>query len=312
MKEIFNIRRFGALTVKFYRENMKTHLLFIAVLVLVTFLCVCEFNPFRIEYFSLYEGCSLRKTDFYTSVFWGVLWASSLFVAVYSFREVMSKHKSVSALLLPASVFEKYLLVFLHSTVVILLLNLLVFYSTASIARTYKYVGMEKVILTEGWFGLKIPTPAPGQKVMRPKIGNVFVFGKHNPLFSTQITNSDGTYGKRNYRMSRALSWNLLAIFWLFNIAIFMWGSITFRKRTVLLTLLLHLIVWGALGWLAVEWADAIYRSRPVLFVIKYLQISPIDFNMWVSVSPWWMATLYIFPLTYFAVIWLKLKNKQV
>ena len=89
MNEIFNIRRFGALTVKFYRENMKTNLLFIIVLALLTFLCVCKFNPFRIEYFSLYEDVTQRMRDFYTRVFWGVLWASSLFVAVYSFREVM-------------------------------------------------------------------------------------------------------------------------------------------------------------------------------------------------------------------------------
>ena len=310
MKEIFNIRRFWALAVKFYRENMKTNLLFIAVLVLFTFLCVCQFNPFRIEYFSSYEGSLSRMKYFYMQVFWGILWISSLFVAVYSFREVMSKHKSVNALLLPASVFEKYLLVFLHSTVVILLLNLLVFYSTASIARTYKYVGMENVDITEGWFGMKIPKPVPGQNVVRPEIGNVFDFGKDSRLFSATVSDADGNVGEKEYRMTKALSWNLLVIFWLFNVGFFMWGSITFRKRTVLLTILTHLVVLGALGWIAVKWADMIYRSRPTSFTIKDLWIVPSNPDIWFS--PWWLMTLYIFPVTYFIVIWLKLKNKQV
>lgn len=310
MNEIFNIRRFGALTVKFYRENMKTNLLFITVLALLTFLCVCKFNPFRIEYFSLYEDVTQRMRDFYTRVFWGVLWASSLFVAVYSFREVMSKHKAVNALLLPASVFEKYLLVFLHSTVVILLLNLLVFYSTASLARSYKYVGMEKVVLTESWFGMKIPKALPGQETVRPEIGNVFEFGKDHALFSATITDPDGTVGMKEYRISKALSWNLLLVFWFFHVSLFMWGSITFRKRTVLLTILTHIAVWGILGWLAVKWADLIYRSRPGLFVIKDLWFVPSNPDLWFS--PWWLMTLYIFPVTYFTVIWLKLKNKQV
>lgn len=309
MKEIFNIKRFWALTVKFYRENMKTNLLFIAVMVLFTFLCVCQFNPFKIEYFSLYEDCSLRMKDFYTRVFWGVLWGSSLFVAVYSFREVMSKHRAVNALLLPASVFEKYLLVFLHSTVVVLVLNLAVFYSTASVASTYKYIGMEKVVLTEGWFGMEIPKAVPGQKTVRPKIGNVFDFSKDNPLFSVKVNKPDGTVVKE-YRKTKALSWNLLVIFWLFNVSFFMWGSITFRKRTVLLTILIHAIVWGTLGWIAVKLADMIYRSRSTLFLIKDLGIIPSEPDIWVS--PWWLVTLYIFPVTYFVVIWLKLKNKQV
>lgn len=310
MNEIFNIRRFGALTVKFYRENMKTNLLFIVVLALFTFFCVCKFNPFRIEYFSLYEDVAQRMRDFYTRVFWGVLWGSSLFVTVYSFREVMSKHKAVNALLLPASVFEKYLLVFLHSTVVILLLNLLVFYSTASLARTYKYVGMEKMVLTESWFGMKIPKALPGLETVRPEIGNVFEFGKDNALFSATVTDSDGTVGMKKYRISKALYWNLLVIYWLFTVSFFMWGSITFRRRTVLLTLLTHITVWGILGWLAVKWADLIYRSRPSLFVIQDLWFVPSNPDPWIS--PWWLMALYIFPVTYFTVIWLKLKNKQV
>lgn len=310
MKEIFNIRRFGALALKFYRENMKTNLLFTAVLVVFTFLCVCQFNPFRIVYFSSTEDCTMRMTDFYMQVFWAILWVSSAFVAVYSFSEVMSKHKSVNALLLPASVFEKYLLVFLHSTVVILLLNLLVFYSTASIARSYKYVGMEKVVMTEGWFGIKIPKPVPGQEVIHPKIGNVFDFGKNMRMFSSTVTDSEGNVSAKEYRMTIALGWNLLLIYWLFTVALFMWGSITFRKRTVLLTILIHVVTWGILGWVAVKWADMIYRSRPALFMIKDLMINYSVSDM--RISPWWLITLYIFPLTYFVVIWLKLKNKQV
>lgn len=311
MKEIFNIRRFGALAVKFYRENMKTNLLFTIVLVVITFLCVCQFNPFKIVYFSsTYEDCSTRMTDFYMKVFWGILWGSSMLAAVYSFSEVVSKHKAVSALLLPASVFEKYLLVFLHSTVVILLLNLLVFYSTASIARTYKYVGMEEVVMTEGWFGMKVPKPVPGQAVVHPKIGNVFKIDKNMRLFSSTVTDSKGNVSVKEYRTTKALGWNLVLIYWLFNVALFMWGSITFRKRTVLLTILIHVVTWGVLGWVAVKWADMIYRSRPLVLMIKDLRIDPLVPDMWFS--PWWLITLYIFPLTYFVVIWLKLKNKQV
>lgn len=53
MKEIFDICRFWALARKYYRENMKTILIFLGVMIIVTLVFVCGFNPFEPEYTEL-------------------------------------------------------------------------------------------------------------------------------------------------------------------------------------------------------------------------------------------------------------------
>ncbi len=75
MKEIFDICRFKALAWKYYRENMKTILIFLGVMVVVTFMVVCKFNPFRMEYTSLYTESNYldRYYGMFAKIFWGLL-----------------------------------------------------------------------------------------------------------------------------------------------------------------------------------------------------------------------------------------------
>lgn len=316
MKEIFNIRRFGALAVKFYCENMKTHLLFVAVLFVATFLCICKFNPFVTEYSYLYDSFTVddfifKYKQFYFQVFWGLLWLSSMFVALYAFKDVMSRHKAVSVLLLPASTFEKYLLVVLHSTVVVLVLNLAVFYTAASIANSYRYQGTECLTFTTGWFGQRVPLLSPDEKVVHPRMVNVLAGLEEKNLFYFREKGEDGNVKSKSVSFSSALGRNMVVISWLFFISFFMWGSITFRKRTALLTILMHCVLWGILGWITFEILKGVvggFSNHWAVFKNLYVSVKYPDIYM----SPWWLLLLYIFPVTYQIVVWLKLKNKQL
>lgn len=314
MKEIFNIRRFGALAGKFYRENMKTHLLFVAVMFVATFLCICKFNPFETEYHYFNETFTreafiFKYKQFYFQVFWGLLWLSSVFVALYAFKEVMSRHKAVNALLLPASTFEKYLLAVLHSTVVVLVLNLAVFYAAASVANSYKYEGLKSMTFTKGWFGQDVPILAPGEKVEHPQMVNVFSGLEEKNLFYYKQLSEDGKVHRHRVSFSSVLGKNLVVISWLFFISFFMWGSITFRKQTALLTILFHCVLWGILGWIAFKLSTISgFDNHWAMFKNLFIAVKYPDIYM----SPWWLLLFYIFPATYLTVVWLKLKNKQL
>ena len=50
MNEVFEYRRFGALARKYYRENRRLGIIFLGIIGIITFLCLCKFNPFLREY----------------------------------------------------------------------------------------------------------------------------------------------------------------------------------------------------------------------------------------------------------------------
>lgn len=324
MKEIFDIRRFGALAWKFYRENAKTILIFLGVMIVVTFVVECGFNPFKPEYKALGEGYDKARyfgnfTGKFWGMFWGLLGLFSIFVAGYSFKEVMSKKKSSSALLLPASSFEKVLLAILNATVVVVLLHLAVFYSTANVACSFKYGAYDRsavVGFADSWFGNKVPVLKEGEKWIRPEVGNVFGFVRKMSLKSVINVDGEGENGievkmKKVY-FTPFLLWNLLIVCWTYFVFVFMWGAITFRKHSALLTVLLHGCCFLLLGWLTYEvgeaWSWHIPREERSLYELGFYtsQLSPR------ILSPYWLLLSYVFPLTYLGIIWKKFKTKQV
>lgn len=322
MNEIFELRRFWALAVKFYRENMKINLIFIAVMVVVTFVAACKGTPFLIEYFPI--PTEEAKFDFlagkramYGQIFWSLLVVFSIIVAVSSFKNVMSRQKVVSVLLLPASFFEKYLLVFLHSTVVILLVHLAVFYGTASIANNYKYVGMKIPHYTGGGlFGNQLPYPVPGQEVVHSEVGNVFRLVEDKISYKTTVSKENGevVYSRSRSIYSPFLAWNLVIIGWMFIVSIFMWGSITFRKGSALLTILSHALLFLVLGWSAFRIFKDVLAGNRISSYLYDLRFFAQETGVpeLPDLSMWWFLLFYIFPVTYFAIIWRKFKDKQV
>ena len=110
-------------------------------------MCLCKFNPFLREYTQVENPAEV--SDFiqyykgvYRQLFWGLYGLFALVVALHSLRDFVVKDKILNTLLLPASVFEKYVLAFLNSTVVLLVVYLLMFYALASVANSYKFTGM--------------------------------------------------------------------------------------------------------------------------------------------------------------------------
>lgn len=322
MNEIFELRRFGALAVKFYRENMKTNLIFIAVMVVITFLCVCKFNPFLIEYtpvpteaakFDFLAHC----TGMYSQMFWTLLSLFSVMIAVRSFKNVTSRYKAASVLLLPASSFEKYLLVFLHSTVVIFLVHLAVFYGTVPIANSYKYVGIKEAHYTGGGvFGNQLPYVTPEQEVVYPEVGNVFRIMEDKILYKKTIREQNGNiiYDQSRSIASPFLVWNMVIIIFTFMISLFMWGSITFRKRSALLTILSHGLLFLLLGWSTFRIFKDVFGGNRISSYLYGLRFFAQETGVpeLPDLSMWWFLLFYIFPVTYFAIIWRKFKDKQV
>lgn len=296
MNEIFSIHRFSALWIKFHREHLKTNLIFVAMMAVVTFLCLCKFNPFVPEY-KIAIG-EIGKANFlgyykevYREIFWGLLFFFSMFAAIRSFKDFMSPHKAMGALLLPASSFEKYLLAFLNSTVILFVVYFVIFYGMAGIVNTYKYAGAEELINAQSWLGINVRTVTEGQEVIRPVVGNVLDIRGRN--FSA---------------ISPVLLWNLVVIGWVFFVSLFMWGSITFRKRAILSTLLIHLLVFIGWGYLLYRMIQGLIDTFSV-----YQERVPTPIEVIPGMgSQYLLLILYIFPLAYLWVIWLKLKNKQL
>ena len=325
MKEIFDIRRFGALAWKFYRENAKTILIFLGVMIVVTFVVECGFNPFKPEYKALGEGYDKARyfgnfAGKFAGMFWGLLGLFSIFVAGYSFKEVMSKKKASSVLLLPASSFEKMLLATLNATVVVVLLHLAVFYGTANVACSFKYAAYDRSAVesfTESWFGNNVPVLKEGEKWIRPEVGNVFGFVRKlskKVMYGKVVERKeDGTIARvEEVYFSPFLLWNLLMIYWTYFVFVFMWGAITFRKHSALLTVLLHICCFLLLGWLTYEvsgaWCWHIPKEDKSLYGLYFYttKLSP------ELLSPYWLLLSYVFPLTYLGIIWKKFKTKQV
>ncbi len=324
MKEIFDICRFWALARKYYRENMKTILIFLGVMIIVTLVFVCGFNPFEPEYTELDD--MYTEADYlelfsgkFTLIFWGLLGVFSMVVASYSFVDFMSVKKSFGALLLPASSFEKLLLVTLNSTVVILLVYLAIFYGITNAACSFKYMAYDKsdrIAYSDSWLGFTYPVLKPGTEIVHPKVINVFYFVDKISEVSAyfQAAQEHGSVGiKKTQKIygTSFLVWNFLIIHWTYFVFMFMWGALTFRKRSVLLTIFLHGLFFLFLGWLIYRVGTAswwrVSREDMMLYELYFYNTS-----IFTPSSLSWLLFLYVVPLTYMGVIWKKFKNKQV
>ena len=107
MNEVFEYRRFGALARKYYRENRRLGIIFLGIIGIITFLCLCKFNPFLREYTQVENPAEV--SDFiqyykgvYRQLFWGLYGLFALVVALHSLRDFVVKDKILNTLLLPA------------------------------------------------------------------------------------------------------------------------------------------------------------------------------------------------------------------
>lgn len=318
MNEVFEYRRFGALARKYYRENRRLGIIFLGIIGIITFLCLCKFNPFLREYTKV-----VNPSDFiqyykgvYRQLFWGLYGLFVLVVALYSLRDFVVKDKILNTLLLPASVFEKYVLAFLNSTVVLLVVYLLMFYALASVTSSYKFTGINDYQLeyVSGSFGNQVPVMTPGQEVVHTEIGNVFNFSEGGFRGDTPwgMINIPYDYQKElNYgKLTNGIVVNMVVIWFLYVMSVGMWGSVTFRKHPFILTFLVHVIFLLALVAVSVWLGNKLFGAEP--------QMKPDELSFYGGeVLPdlpsfRWLLVFYIFPLTYQAVIWIKLKTKQV
>ena len=103
---------------------------------------------------------------------------------------------------------------------------------------------------------------------------------------------------------------NMVVIWFLYVMSVGMWGSVTFRKHPFILTFLVHVIFLLALVAVSVWLGNKLFGAEP--------QMKPDELSFYGGeVLPdlpsfRWLLVFYIFPLTYQAVIWIKLKTKQV
>ncbi len=327
MKDIFDVSRFFAFFRKDFYENLRFNLIFLALMGMMILLVVTKFNPFLIEY--SYIPTERDKLQFiahykeiYAQLFWGGVILFSGLYALRSFRGMRSVSKALTGLMLPVSNFEKYLLVFLQSTVMVFVAFFLLFYGITAVTNSYKYVGLNKLNYVEGgWFGNQLPALEPGQEVVHAEIGNVFhlitsekrkVNHRYNSFTEKEKMVEGLGRDEENYISVLAYGWNIVLIFWLSIVSMFMWGGITFRRNPFLLTLLSHFLVMlilTILGCLILRFL--ILRVQAQSSVLEGGEFYGAPEHFWM-LSWNWIYLAWIIPIVYQWVIWCKLKNKQL
>lgn len=317
MNDIFSISRFFALARKDYRENRRFYFIFIGVMAVVILLAVTRFNPFSVVYDNTPD--EKAKLDFinhykqvYAQIFWGLLLGFTIIFAVRSFRSLLSPTKNITYLMLPVSTLERYLLVFFNCFIVLLMVHLLLFYGITSVTNSYKYVGLEQYHFQPGgWFGNLLPYLKPGQEVIHAEIGNVLNLlpQKYNEIRQYHILSGQE---KDLIPFFGFFCWNMALCAWLGVVSIFMWGSITFRKYTFLLTILVHFLVFLALGIIGAYIVEHFVEGTNAIVPSYDLRIYGGGAKLSYEPSPNWLYLCWLFPVGYQMVIWWKLKTKQV
>ena len=74
MNEVFEYRRFGALARKYYRENRRLGIIFLGIIGIITFLCLCKFNPFLREYTQVENPAEVSDFIQYYKAVLGTIW----------------------------------------------------------------------------------------------------------------------------------------------------------------------------------------------------------------------------------------------
>lgn len=319
MNEIFNIRRFAAYALKWHRENLRVNLICLGAMSLLTFLWLCDFNPFRV--IQVYLSSENEVLEFitkyklkYANIFaWGIL-LYTFVVAWYSFRDYVLKERRISTLLLPVSHLERFVLALANSVIGVTIVYTLLFYGLASITTSYKYIGLKdaKAIQVEevrGRGGMEVEKWNRGQKIYT-QMGNVWSSESIVPELSKikeDIQKQGTTIHFRNSSVSLSLLWNAGIILTLYVVAVGLWGGITFRRLSLLITVLLHLLLILGVGVISgfMVVGDLIERAKDT-----GLNFYGGEFAVNLP-SSWWFMVYYIFPVAYLWVVWKKLKTKQ-
>lgn len=285
MNELFNIKRFGNLVARYYRENKKRNLLYISLLAICLFLVLSQ-NPFHVIYIgvSSMDGVGIGIQQ--QAVYWSMLLVFSVFYGATGLREYRRKTTAVSALMLPASTFEKYLLGMLNVTVVFFAVYTVVFYAVDFAVLQFKaayFISGDPEVFVSLAALRKVH---PDVEILRPALENVFVFRESS-------------------------SWMLFCMvcFILFTQAAFLWGSLTFKRNVVVFTTLIHLLILLGLGTVVAPLVE--HWNAPSFFSYVNVGASSLEIQPY-STSSYWLLVCLVYPLTYLAVVFWQLKRRQV
>lgn len=317
MKDIFNINRFWALVVKYYRENMRTNVIFLTVMLVITWFVVNK-GSFSVEYVSVPDAQGLENfirsyKELYASSFKSLLVIFCMAAGFHSLKNYTSSSRCLSALLLPASNFEKYLLSVLHSTLMVGVVFLGIFYATVWVTSTYKYVGVKQWNFeTAGWLGGETLMMTEGQELYHTEVGNVFVLS-NSPLIKVNQKSFWEKVVMKNFRNAdTGINWNMNIIWWTFLISVCMWGAITFRRRAPLITFLIHIALYIGLFVVFVSLGNWLFSGRHGDISLYDLIFVKGHIGAIVTPSANMLLLLYVFVIGYQWVIWKKLQTKQL
>jgi hypothetical protein len=130
MNNLFNLTRFGRLFIKHTVEHYKSYLMSLIVLISVMILG----GSFLIYMIQANIDIGLQ-TAFFTMI---LLLAGTIFTSTV-FADMGDRKKAVASLTLPASHFEKYLVAWVYSFVVFLIVNTACFYLVVVLAVNIKH-----------------------------------------------------------------------------------------------------------------------------------------------------------------------------